>query len=366
MEGTSIIPASAYFAIYLAIVTIVSIPIMINYRQTLMQIYYDNKNVALGLAIFLTLFVGLRPIHSVFVDMVGYADSYDYCSKYIWSLDFSSENLLFDNMTAFFAASGVPKNLYFLTLAALYFLGTYKACRKMFPSNTLVSYIVFLAAFSTFSYGTNGMKAGVAGALFLCGVAYKDTSKWLSFILVIVSYGFHHSMSLCVLAYIVVLLYKNPKMYFYFWLFCLVMSIAHVSFFQILFMQYADAKGATYLDAENMAGWDGRTGFRADFALYSAMPVLVGYYAIYKKKIQSENYSSLLCLYLLTNGVWLLCMYAGFTNRIAYLSWFMYPMVLVYPYLQNESIWHGQRYKTLATVVSIHLCFTLFMYTIYY
>ena len=31
------------------------------------------------------------------------------------------------------------------------------------------------------------------------------------------------------------------------------------------------------------------------------------------------------------------------TNRIAYLSWFMYPMVLVYPYLQNESIWHGQR-----------------------
>lgn len=360
------IPATAYFAIFLVLVTIFSIPVIGNYNKTLSLNYIDNKNIALGLALFLTVFIGLRPVHHVFADMVGYAESYDYYSKFVWSLDFYCENLLFDNITSLFASSGVPKDLYFTLLAALYFLGTYIACRKMFPSNTLVSYLVFLAAFSTFAYATNGMKAGVAGAVFLCGVAYKNTSKWLSFVLVITSFGFHHSMSLCVLAYVAVFLYKNPKWYFYFWLFCLAMSIAHVSFFQVLFMQYSDAKGATYLDSDNMAGWDGKTGFRADFTLYSAMPVLIGYYAIYKKKIQSDSYNMLLCLYLLTNGVWLLCMYAGFTNRIAYLSWFMYPMVLVYPYLQNESIWKGRRYKALATAISLHLCFTLFMYTIYY
>ena len=365
MEEMTMIPATAYFAIFLVLVTFFSIPVIVNYNKILSLYYVDNKNIALGLALFLTLFIGLRPVHPVFADMVGYADSYDYYSKFVWSLDFNCENLLFDNMTTLFASSGVPKDLYFILLAALYFIGTYIACRKMFPSNTLVSYLVFLAAFSTFAYATNGMKAGVAGAVFLCGVAYKNTSKWLSFVLVITSFGFHHSMSLCVLAYVAVFLYKNPKWYFYFWLFCLAMSIAHVSFFQVLFMQYSDAKGATYLDSDNMAGWDGKTGFRADFTLYSAMPVLIGYYAIYKKKIQSDSYNMLLCLYLLTNGVWLLCMYAGFTNRIAYLSWFMYPMVLVYPYLQNESIWKGRRYKALATAISLHLCFTLFMYIFY-
>lgn len=360
------IPATAYFAIFLLLVTICSIIVIGNYNKTLRLNYCDNQNIALGLALFLTVFVGLRPVHPVFADMVGYAQSYDYYSKFAWALDFYCENLLFDNLTTFLASSGVSKDLYFLLLAALYFIGTYIACRKLFPSNTFVAYLVFLAAFSTFSYATNGMKAGVAGALFLCGVAYKESSKLLSFVLVIASYGFHHSMSLCVLAYVAVFLYQKPKWYFCFWLFCLVMSIAHVSFFQVLFMQYSDAKGATYLDSGNMAGWDGRTGFRADFALYSAMPVLVGYYAIYKKKILSQGYNMLLCLYLLTNGVWLLCMYAGFTNRIAYLSWFMYPMVLIYPYLQNECIWQGRRYKVFATVISLHLCFTIFMYTIYY
>ena len=195
------IPATAYFAIFLVLVTIFSIPVIGNYNKTLSLNYIDNKNIALGLALFLTVFIGLRPVHPVFADMVGYAESYDYYSKFVWSLDFYCENLLFDNITSLFASSGVPKDLYFTLLAALYFLGTYIACRKMFPSNTLVSYLVFLAAFSTFAYATNGMKAGVAGAVFLCGVAYKNTSKWLSFVLVITSFGFHHSMSLCVLAY---------------------------------------------------------------------------------------------------------------------------------------------------------------------
>lgn len=55
---------------------------------------------------------------------------------------------------------------FFGLIAAIYFIGMFVACRKLFPSNTLIVFLVCLAAFSTFSYGTNGIKAGAAASLF--------------------------------------------------------------------------------------------------------------------------------------------------------------------------------------------------------
>ena len=60
----------------------------------------------------------------------------------------------------------------------------------------------------------------------------------------------------------------------------------------------------------------------------------------------------------------MLCMYANFTNRIAYLSWFLYPIVLIYPYLNED--WGVNKYKIFSMVVFLHLSFTLFMSVIYY
>ena len=95
------------------------------------------------------------------------------------------------------------------------------------------------------------------------------------------------------------------------------------------------------------------------------MPILVGYWAVYKKRLQlSKIYTCLLNLYMTLNGTWMLCMYANFTNRIAYLSWFLYPIVLIYPYL-NEN-WGPRRYKDFSKVMLAHLGFTLFMKFIFY
>ena len=226
--------------------------------------------------------------------------------------------------------------------------------------------MVFLGAFSTFSYGTNGTKAGDAAALFLCALAYRNDKPIFASLLALASWGFHHSMSPCVLAFFIVWFYSKPRYFFYFWLTCLVLSAAHITFFQNLFASYSDTKGASYLDVENMAGWDGKSGFRLDFVIYSFMPVVVGYYAVFRKKIDNVKYNRLLSTYLLMNGLWLLCMYAGFTNRIAYLSWFMYPIVLIYPLLDKECNWGKSRYKTVAVFAGLHLGFTLFMNLIYY
>jgi hypothetical protein len=236
----------------------------------------------------------------------------------------------------------------------------------MFPRDTLIAYLVFLAAFSTFSYGTNGVKAGAAAAIFLMALSYRENLK-ICIPLILVSWGFHHSMIMVVVAFVLTLIYKNPKVYFAGWCFCLLVAAAHISFFQELFggilSDSGDNRGADYLT--DNSDWGGKSGFRIDFVFYSALPILVGYWAVYKKRLQlSKMYTCLLNLYMTLNGTWMLCMYASFTNRIAYLSWFLYPIVLIYPFL-NEN-WGASRYKTLSKVVLAHLGFTLFMTFIYY
>ena len=229
--------------------------------------------------------------------------------------------------------------------------------------NTLAAYVVFLAAFSTFSYATNGIKAGAAASLFILALGYRENLK-VCIPLVLLSWGFHHSMIMVVAAFVVTLFVKNPKIYFVLWGFCFLMAFAHITAFAHFFSGFTTEHGASYLLTEG--GNEGtKGGFRIDFILYSAMPVIVGWYAVFKKQYKLTNlYKNLLNLYLCLNGVWMLCMYAEFTNRIAYLSWFIYPIVLIYPFLQEQ--WGKNKYKTFSFVMLGHLGFTLFMNLIYY
>ena len=170
-------------------------------------------------------------------------------------------------------------------------------------------------------------------------------------------------MTLVIGSYFVALFFKNPKYYFWVWLFCLLMAIFHITFFQTLFAGFIDEHGAGYLLVDETTSLV-RIGFRPDFILYSAVPVYLGYQMINKYKYQSKTYSFLLRLYIMANAMWLLCMYSSFTNRIAYLSWFMYPIVLLYPFVSRDRVQLQGKY--LGYVVYGHLGFTLFMTIVYY
>ena len=366
------IAAKNYITIYFIIITIITL--FVTYRYNYINsvnitpsLKYKKRDGAFILALFMTLFIGFRPESGVFIDMMNYITHYHALYEgNVFIFDKDAENFLFDNYLAWVGSNYLGTTFLFVSVAAIYFICAYIACKKMFPNNTLAAYLVFLAAFSTFSYGTNGIKAGAAGAVFLMAISYRENLK-VCIPLVLVSWGCHHSMIMVVVAFALTLVYKNPKVYFAGWCFCLLIAMAHITFFQELFAgilsDSGDNRGAGYLT--DNSDWGGKTGFRIDFVIYSVMPILVGYWAVYKKKLQlSKMYTCLLNLYMTLNGTWMLCMYASFTNRIAYLSWFLYPVVLIYPYL-NEN-WGPTRYKSFSLVMLAHLGFTLFMMFIYY
>ena len=359
------IDANLYEYIYLFVVAILTIHQYLNYNRyswsRLSAPPAQNNVLALMLTLGLIAFIGLRPVSNVFVDMVGYSHTFDFYKGDPFTFDWSVDNKLFDNLFMWLSSLRVDHSLFFVIIAAIYFGGIFIACRKMFPRDVLFAMLVYLAAFSTFPAGVNGIKAGAAASLFFVALAYRD-KKIISYIFVALAYGFHHSMQIVVVAYILASLLKTPKYYIWGWIVSLVIAVLHITFFQQLFAGFTDEHGAKYLLVEGDESAY-LTGFRLDFIIYSAIPIIIGYYLIFKRKLQSERFNFIYNIYVIANSVWLLCMYASYTNRIAYLSWQLLPIVLIYPFF-NEKISPSQ-YKIAAIVAFAHLGFTLFMEFIY-
>ncbi len=325
---------------------------------------YDDRfpKSALILCIILIIFIGMRPISGIyFGDTINYAGYY----KKFWGLSFSFSwdvsNYIYDNWLSFCASKKIPISIFFTSITLVYFGAMFLACRKLFPESTMLAFLVCLAAFSTYSYSNNGIKAGAAASLFLLALAYKD-KKWLCWPCILLSLGFHHSMSLVIIVFIIAIWFKDTKIYFIIWILCVFIAAAQITYFQNLFASYADETGAKYLLANAKDKDSYITGFRLDFILYSSVPILIGYWMIFKKAVFDENYELWLRIYLLTNSVWMLCMYANFTNRIAYLSWFIYPIVLIYPFI--GFYWSENQIRWTKYAVLLHLSFTILMWTL--
>lgn len=360
-----------YYDIYILFVTILTWIFVNRYNSihVLQNGIVKTETLGVIIASVIILFVGFRPEHVVFQDTLAYIAHYRAVEGDVFSSVMDEENPLFYSILYYVASLRLGYNVFFLIVATIYYGAILFSCIWMFKKHGLLAFVTYLGAFSTYSYSVNGIKAGAAASIFLVGLAFMaNNRKWLAWLFVLLSYGFHHSMVMCIAAFAIVYFYnKNSRLYFYGWILCFLIAAAHITAFQEWFgslMSDREDSGSTYLLNGGMV-IGSRAGFRFDFVLYSAAPVLVGYIAKFKKNIQSKTYDFLLHLYLLTNAIWMLCMYANFTNRIAYLSWLMYPIVLLYPVLGPDCNWGNNRKKVLKTFIIYHLLFTLAMHYIY-
>ena len=353
-----------YNYIYIIIVMIGTMSHLNCYRRSGGASNNNNVVTEIFWMIAMILFIGFRPDSKAFVDMGAYAGGLRMINGDTFFFIWDTDNKIFDNLLMWWGCNGLNPTLFFLAIATIYMGCSYVGIKRLFGCHAMLAYLVFLAAFSTFSYGTNGIKAGAAASIFIMALSYWN-KLWICIPLMIVSLGFHHSMIAPIAAFVVAYVFKNPKWFYYGWLVCFLMAAFHVTYFQFLFGGMADEQGAGYLMATEATS-EAHIGFRPDFVLYSAAPVWIGYQFEMKKRIKlSQAYQTLIHFYLTTNALWMLCMYASFTNRIAYLSWFVYPIVIIYPFL--DSMNHDpRRFIKLRKVVLYHLAFTLFMVFIFY
>lgn len=346
--------AELYYTVYLLIIfALTALAVRERHSPTLKERYGG----ALLLCLFMTWFIGNRPIHTAFYDMLYYAFEFVFERKW-HGFDWNTENRIFDNLFAYLADGAKIKVFdFFKIMAALYFIPMYFGVIKIIPNHKLLAFLIYLGGYITFSFGTNGMKNGVGFSFALLAIAYHKNLRLALFFL-ICAWGFHHAMNMIAGVFILATYVKNTKWYFYAWVACFFIALLHIETFQGLLSGFADTKSASYLSTSEESF---TKGFRLDFIIYSAMPILIGYYLKFKCEWENPTYDFLLRMYIGANSLWLLCMYASFTNRIASMSWFFYPLVLTYPGFMIEDK-KNFVYKNRNLIIMGHLFFTMFMY----
>ena len=174
----------------------------------------------------------------------------------------------------------------------------------------------------------------------------------------------HSSLSIPILAFVIANMYKNPKAYLYVWLAAIPLSLVGGNFWEGLFGSIgfgADTRAEDYLTKgtinKDLLAY---TGFRWDFLFYSSFAAFAGWYFIFKKNITDKLYIHLWGVFMIANAFWILIIRANFSNRFAYLSWFLMAPVIAYPLLRYKLF--PNQYRVVGVIIAIYYLFTYFMF----
>lgn len=319
---------------------------------------------AVALCIILIFFLGQRPASAFFGDSFLYRHIFNIykLGKQVPNEDTSE--WLWAKFT-YFCSQNFSVSTYLTIIEAGYFGLVLLACRKLTPNNSLITFLFFLGAFSTYTYGVNGIRNGVACSITLCAISYMATSRKylpLAIALSIMAVGIHKSTMLPIVAmFTSVYFIKSFKTAYYFWIASIIISLIAGEAVTSIFASLGfDDRFSYYAMGPVDANKFTSTGFRWDFLVYSMMPIVLGYYTVIKRGIYDRTYLILLNTYTVANAFWVMVIRANYSNRFAYLSWFMYPLVLAYPLLKFD-IWGPKQGQYLAQIMLAQVAFTWIM-----
>ncbi|TGV03949.1 EpsG family protein [Flavivirga rizhaonensis] len=310
----------------------------------------------------IVLYLGLRPISGkYFGDTRTYATYFEY---YANGGAIVSLKDVFFHVYMKFCSAFMNVHIFFTLCDFLYIFPLYKISKTLFKEYWFYALFMFIISFSFYTYGTNGIRNGLATSFFLWGICYHKNKIFMG-LFFLLSASFHKTMYLPIIAYIITHFYNDPKRFLQGWLMCIPLSLALSSVWISLFssLGFADDRLSSYLSGEAAEGTFSSTGFRWDFLFHSSFAVVAGWYFIYKKQFVDKLYFQLFNTYLLCNGFWILVIKANFSNRFAYLSWFMMGLIIIYPFLKQR--FFQNQHLIIAKVMLIYFMFTYLMFYIY-
>ncbi len=358
----SLIPVELYYKVYinlcLFVVIFTVLHTLILEKDDFNNIKFINIIGYISL-IFLILYIGQRPIHGEFGDTVNYNKSY---VAYVHGASIDRANDLGWHLFMKFMAQFVSVHTFFTICSFLYIFPLYKISKKFFDEYWYYCFIMFVVSFSFWTYSVNGVRNGVACSLFLWAISSKE-NKFLMYTLFLIALSFHKTVSLPIIAYGITYLYNKPKTYFKIWLACIPLSFVIGGVLSIILanLGFGDDRLSSYLTSTQESS-GGR--FRWDFLFHSSFALASGYYFIVKKEFNDPNYFRLLNTYLICNSFWVLIIKANYSNRFAYLSWFMMAIVVIYPFIKQN--FFKDNHAVLGKVIFAYFSFTYLMYYLYY
>ena len=181
------------------------------------------------------------------------------------------------------------------------------------------------------------------------------------FALIGVSYLTHNAMMIPAAAFLIAISLDKTKWFLYGWLLCIPLSLVLGGSLELFFNDLVESERTVgYLsDTDEFSEQFSSTGFRWDFLLYSMSGVYAVWYFIIKQKYEDKTYSLICNTYLIANSFWILVIRASFSNRFAYLSWFLLGIVIIYPFLKRK--FFSEQHILMGRLIFVYFAFTYIM-----
>ena len=349
-----IIPLQYYTPFFYFVTLLVVLGVFINLQSK----GFQYSNFGFVWVVFIVLLMGLRPISFYFGDMGVYAGIFK--GYQLGDPVKITKDALFNSLMKG-SSNIMSAQSFFFLCAVLYVYPLYTVSKKWFGVYWFYAFLFLMASFSFWAYGTNGIRNGLAGSFFLMGLS-RDKKvfqySWLT-----LSLFTHFSMILPIIGFVLAQFYNKPKQMLAFWVLCIPLSLIAGGFWENFF---AGLGFGGYRTAYLTGNFDYdfefdkvEIRFRWDFLLYSASAVFAGWYYIVKKNYQDKVYHTLFNTYVFANAIWILVIRSHFSNRFAYLSWFMMALVIVYPLLKHQVVKNQPR--NLSWILLVYFGFTFLM-----
>ena len=357
------VPLASYTAIYYHVLFVVMVMIAAHAMafdvRDSQSLRFFNVFGMILMTLFI-LYMGLRPVSGrYFGDMSTYTQGYQLMQK---GAELKIEKDYVFNYFMWLCSRVMPHTYFFLLVDIIYILPCYWFSRIYFKRYWFFAFFMFIGSFSFWSYGVNGIRNGMATSLFILGLCFYQKNKLLMYGWFVLSYFIHSSLVIPIAAFVVSGFYKNPKIYLCIWLASIPLSLAGGSFWEGFFSRlgFEDRTSGYLTGGEEFKEQFSQTGFRWDFLFYSSFGIVAGWYYIFKKHISDSFYTHLFGIYCIANAFWVLVIRANFSNRFAYLSWFLMAAVIAYPMFRYK-LWKDQ-YKIFAVVLIFYYMFTYLMF----
>ena len=365
--------APYYFSIYMYVVMLLTL-MKFSEMQTMrgygILYHRDDYKPMIFFSLFFILLFGSRPISNKFGDTVMYNASYEIMQAYGTSGgdlpgEMNSDWLFYWGM---YYCSQVVDIYYFLVIVMyFYIVMMFNGCRKLDIRHGATMMLFCIGAFSFYGYAVNGIRNGVACSFVIMALAgiCKGERFW-PIIFSFIAVSCHKSTALPLACMFFTYFVRNPKYMYIVWISSIVISlILGETIANVLSLVTFDERmaelGKTGEDVLDEWGVVMENHFRWDFLLYSAMPILLGFYTMFIRKVYNNTYLMLLGTYIYANAFWVLVIRDLFSNRFAYLSWFLYPIVLAYP-LFNLPVFERNHSQKAAWILLAHFGFTTVMW----
>lgn len=357
-----------YVPIYPSIIGFLS---MIMGLKLMMQ---DGDSLAIGeenkgnfifpliLSTIFAIWIGLRPVSGVFGDTVNYARVYNMIGPDAVSDINLSAEWLWGLLETSCKHAGLSVHIFFLIIEIGYVFTALCAIKKFVPTSPYLGFLFLFSSLMFFTFGVNGLRNGLACHIILLAMAFlMEDKRVIAIILAFLALGIHKSVMLPIVGVIsAITVIKNPKWAFYIWLASIVISLLWGEYLTQLIVSIGfDDRMSSYANATEYNSLFSSTGFRWDFLLYSSIPIIMYWYVNIWKDLRDGWYNIISTTYMLANSFWIIVIRMPFSNRFAYLSWFLYPIMIVYP-LCNMRAWENQD-RVAGQILIAYASFTIFM-----